>query len=150
LHGHDITIGLAIALSAIQEDGESIEVLSRSVRRVYRRAVAPIILAMRECGVDAALGEAIKGAERTPRSADCFAHVAANDIVDGKTLNKACGVAMLLTTEAVLIQASMPVRAPLVDPASVYASAAAPTWVHIEAAAFASALSTALLSMTSK
>lgn len=120
LHGHDVTVGLAIRLAHIAADGESCMILSRSVRRVYRRAVAPLIAALRACGTKACLGEKIKGPVRTPRSSDCFAHIGANDIVDQTTLAKVCGVAMKLTDSAVLIQASIPVQQPVCDPSEVF------------------------------
>ena len=112
LHGHDITIGLAISLSTIAESAEDVALLSRSVRRVYKIAVAPIISALESCGVDAVLGEEVVGPSKGAKSADCFAHISANDVVDRATLHKVCGVAMLLTKEAVLVQASIPVKEP--------------------------------------
>ncbi len=120
LHGHDITIGLAISLSSMAKGGEEVTLLSRSVRRVYRVAVLPIIYAFRSCGIDAVLGEELRGIVELPKSADCFAHVSANDVVDRKALRKVCGVAMLLTRDAVLLQASVPIAEPLIDPALVY------------------------------
>jgi lipoate-protein ligase A len=144
LHGHDVTIGLAIKLSCFARDDESAAAISRSVRRAYRGAVGPIIAAMNACGVDACLGEDIKGLQAGPKSADCFAHLSANDVVDRRSLKKVCGVAMLLTSDAVLVQASIPVDPPLIDPALVYESPSKPTWVEMDATAFASELDRAL------
>lgn len=119
LHGHDVTVGLAIALEHISERKDPQQV-ARSVRAVYRRATQPLIAALRECGVDACLGEVLKGSMPSPKSADCFAHIGANDVIDRKRLTKVCGIAMRLTGAAVLIQASIPVGQPLCEPSLVF------------------------------
>lgn len=120
LHGHDVTVGLAVRLAALAANGQSSQDLSRSVRSVYRQATSPLIAALRKCGVDACLGEVIKAARPGPKSADCFAHIGANDIIDRARLTKVCGVAMKLTESAVLIQASIPVSHPICDPSLVF------------------------------
>lgn len=148
LHGHDVTLGLAVRLDAIAQPEESIEVLARSVRTVYRRTVRPIVRAIRACGVEAVLGEELKGAGPVSRSSDCFAHLSANDVVNPRTLKKVCGVAMRLTDEAVLIQASLPAGPPLVDPGLVYADPAGVAWSAIGMAEFAAALELELNALT--
>ncbi len=144
LHGHDITIGLAISLSFIASGEEDLALFSRSVRRVYRIAVAPIISALRSCGIDAVLGEEMKGHAMGPKSADCFANVSANDVVDQKSLRKVCGVAMLLTREAVLVQASIPICEPQVDPCLVYEIPAPVVPVSVDLDEFAKQFESAL------
>lgn len=164
LHGHDITIGLALRFDALaQGDPDSSPSipfpflpegrvgassprrirggpLNRSVRSAYRAGVAPLIEALRVCGIDACLGEEFKGRESGPRSADCFAAISANDVVDRRSLKKVCGVAMLMAEHGVLLQASIPVGPPLVDPSLVYQGPAPVTPVSVDAATFVSAL----------
>lgn len=114
LHGHDLTIGLAAPI------GER-----RSVRDIYRWVVDPVIQSLRACGVDAVLGEEVA---RTPSKGahlvDCFAQVSANDIVDAAEGLKVCGCALRVTRHAVLLQCSVPVTQPLVDPSTVFANPA--------------------------
>jgi lipoate-protein ligase A len=110
LHGHDITVGFARPVEA----GEV-----RSIRQLYRSVTAPLIRALRECGLPATLGEQTPFVSRGVRVADCFAHVSANDIVDERTGLKVCGCALRVTDRAVLLQASIPTRPALVDPATV-------------------------------
>lgn len=136
LHGHDVTVGFALPLAMIAP-GED---LSRSVRRVYRALAAPLIEALRTCGIPAALGENTPFAGRAPRSADCFAHVAANDIVDERTGVKVCGCALRIFEKIALVQASIPAGPPLVDPALVYEDPARVTWVNLRAVDYAEAL----------
>ncbi len=58
LHGHDITVALAVPLERVQAfGGEGPHPLSRSVRTVYRFVTAPIIQALNMCGMDVVLGE---------------------------------------------------------------------------------------------
>lgn len=121
LHGHDVTVGLALPLALLVREGETVERLSRSVRTVYRRIASPLVSALNECGVKAALGEDTRFAGRGQRSADCFAHVSPNDIVDRQSGLKVCGCALRLTSSAVLVQASIPNGRPLVDPQRLFA-----------------------------
>ena len=137
LHGHDVTVGLALPLAVLAEDGES---LSRSVRKVYRRIAAPLVAALNDCGICAALGEDTPFARRGVRSADCFAHVSANDIVDARTGLKVCGCALRLTATAVLVQASIPNGRPLVDPQEVFAIPQSPACMEWEGEGFSEAL----------
>lgn len=120
LHGHDVTVGLAWPLAALSRPGEDPVVLSRALKRVYRRVVAPLVSALRACGVPAALAEQTPFVGQTGRTADCFAHIAPNDVVDERTGLKVCGCALRLTQQAVLAQASIPNGAPLVDPVAVF------------------------------
>lgn len=113
LHGHDLTVGLAVPLAALEEDG-------RSVKGVYMKIIRPIVGAMRECGLPAALAADTAFANRGKRVADCFAHVSPNDVVDERTGLKLCGCALRLSQTAVLVQASIPAGTPLVDPANIF------------------------------
>jgi lipoate-protein ligase A len=119
LHGHDITVGLAMPLRMLVSDSMPVQKLERSIKAVYRAMASPLVTALRACGLPAALGEDTKFAGTGPRVADCFAHVSANDIVDERNGQKVCGCALKVTQTAALVQASIPAGVPLVDPASV-------------------------------
>ena len=120
LHGHDVTVGLAWPLEGLAEPGEDPATLSRSVRRVYRRVVEPLVDALRACGLPAALAEQTPFVAAAGRTADCFAHISPNDVVDERTGLKVCGCALRITQRAVLVQASIPNGPPLVDPSLVF------------------------------
>lgn len=140
LHGHDETIGLALPLVWIGAD-------ARSIKAAYRAVIGPIVSAMRGCGVPAALAEETRFVKAGGRTADCFAHVSPNDVVDERTGLKVCGCALKLTQSAVLVQASLPNGMPLVDPQRVFARpsmAFAPAW---DATHLADALEAALADM---
>ncbi len=119
LHGHDITIAYAVPLRMLISKTMTVEKLERSVKAVYRAMAEPIIVALRACGLPAALGEDTKFTGRGPKVADCFAHISANDIVDERNGQKVCGCALKITQSAALVQASIPVGSPIVDPASI-------------------------------
>lgn len=108
LHGHDLTVGFAIPL-------ETLNLNARDIRAIYRAVVTPITAALRQCGLPAELGENSRFHSKGPRTADCFAFVSANDIVDERTGLKVCGCALKVTERAVLLQASIPAREPQVD-----------------------------------
>lgn len=130
LHGHDVTIGLAARLDALLPEVPEHH-RERAVKRAYRSLASPLVRALRACGVEAALAEETSFAGRGPRTADCFNHVSANDIVDPRTGRKVCGCALLMRPTAVLVQASVPCGDPLVDPATVFVAAgssACPWW----------------------
>lgn len=138
LHGHDITLGLACPLSLLSHTNE--EVSSRSVKMVYRKIIEPIRLALVAAGVPAELAERTRFAKQPGRSADCFATASPNDVVRTDTGAKVCGVALRLTDSAVLVQASIPARAPLVDPKIVFEDPAAVHWSEIPVLDFRAAL----------
>lgn len=147
LHGHDITVGMAATLDWVfgGPASDAAEALrrSRSLREVYRVAVRPIVAGLRACGVAAALGEELRSGRRTARGADCFAHVSANDVVDA-TGRKVCGCALKLTENWVLLQASIPVAPPLVEPSTVFPDAVEVHWQALDATRFAATLEEAL------
>lgn len=125
LHGHDETVAIAVPLGCFGCD-------PRALRSIYRAVTAPLVAALNACGLPATLGENTRFAgQGGPRTADCFAHVSANDIVDPLTGQKVCGCALRLTERAVLVQASIPNGPPKVDPQTVFlrpASAFARNW----------------------
>lgn len=102
-HGEDVTVGMA-APSAL------LGLESRQLKEAYRALARPLISALRTCGVPAVLGEGSRWLRKEGRTADCFAYVSPNDIVDEETGLKVCGCALRLTDKAVLVQASIPVR----------------------------------------
>lgn len=135
LHGHDLTIGLAATWAMLgMEPGQ------RSVRTCYRRLVDPLLRAMRACGIDACLGEDLRGPRTNPRVADCFAHISANDVVDAQTRRKACGCAMLMDEKGVLMQCSLPNGEPLVPPHSVIRGATLTGYCTLDEDDFARAM----------
>ena len=121
LHGHDVTIGLAAPLELLNLD-------SRSVGAAYRRIIEPIISAMRESGADVDLAERTSFVRSAGHTADCFAHIAPNDVVNVRTGQKVCGCALKLTADAVLVQASLPAGPPLVDPLELFNHPHSPAW----------------------
>ncbi len=130
LHGHDVTVGIALPLNGM-----------RGVRHVYPVVIGILAAALRDSGAEAVLGAEILGQrESKPRSADCFATVSPNDIVHPKTGQKVCGCALRLTDRAVLVQASIPVGPPRVNPVQVYREPAPVSWVDVDPFALAEAL----------
>lgn len=117
LHGHDTTIGCALPLSMLASSDH------RSIKSVYRAIVGPVVVALRVCGLDAELAEDTPFHGKGIPSGDCFAFSSPNDVVHRLTGRKLCGCALRLTDSAVLLQASIPNGAPLVEPASVIVNA---------------------------
>ena len=120
LHGHDITLGFAKPLL----NGQS----PRSLRAIYLEAIQPLIEALRTCRIPATFGTTING---PTISSDCFAQISRNDIVDERTGAKVCGCALKVTDRAVLLQASIPIKSPLVNPQDIFINAAPAQWVDL-------------------
>lgn len=146
LHGHDLTVGLALPLALIGV-GER----RRHVRETYRALATPLAEALGVCGVPAQLAESLPHVGEVPTegslwggSTDCFAHLSPNDIADPSTRLKVCGCAMRIAPRAALVQASIPVGLPLVDPHSVFGVPAASHFVRLEVEAFRAALERSL------
>lgn len=137
LHGSDVTVGMAVPFRVVGAG-------PRDLKRCYRWVAEPVISALVACGVPAALGERTAFAGRGPRTADCFTHVAGNDIVDERTGLKVCGCALLMGKCAVLLQASIPNGPPLVEPQSVIRDAQPAAGRAWDAHGFAAALEAAL------
>lgn len=110
LHGHDITVALALPVRA---QGAT---WGRDVRNAYRVAVRPLILALGSCGVEAAVAKDTPFARAPGKSADCFATNAPNDIVSRVDGRKVCGCALKFSRKVLLLQASIPIGPPLIDP----------------------------------
>ncbi len=130
LHGHDVTVGLCAPLF------ES----TRSVRKVYRWIIQPLVAALNQVGVPSAFGEETPWLRSVGRSQDCFAHVSANDVVDPETGAKRCGCALKLTDTHVLVQASIPAGPPLVDPKLVFVDPAPIHFARVDPQEFSGAL----------
>ena len=129
LHGHDLTVALAMRVEN-----------ARDIAAAYRLTVNPIVTALRACGVDAVLAEGRR--TRALGLADCFASSAACDVLADDC--KVCGCALVISGYRVLLQASIPFRNPVVDPASAIRGALpleVKPWQH---EAFASALEQAI------
>jgi lipoate-protein ligase A len=127
LHGHDVTVGLALSLDRLGDPRQ----LERQIKVVYRAVVQPLVAALTTSGLPAKLAEETRFAGKGPRTADCFAHVSPNDIVDPSTGRKVCGCALKVTDRAVLVQASIPNGNPLLDPQRVFrvaSSVSGPVW----------------------
>jgi lipoate-protein ligase A len=117
LHGHDVTVALAIPLTILNLEG------TRSLKAVYRAAISPLVGALRDCGLSAKLAEEtpfVKGRTREGAApsaplfalADCFASTSPNDIVSERLGVKVCGCALRVTRKAVLVQSSIPAWSP--------------------------------------
>lgn len=113
LHGHDVTLTLAVpAFSRM------------SVHETYRRLAAVPMEFLRSNGVECRLGEnGAAMADLQAPSAYCFAGISRNDIVD-LSGRKVCGCAFRITKGGALLQTSIPLHDPVVDPASVIVDAA--------------------------
>ena len=125
LHGHDLTVGLCISLVDI-----GLHPYSRDVEAAFLAAVGFLRDALRSCGVWCDFSDG--GRIRNHATTDCFAYASPNDLVDSKGI-KVCGCAQKLTDEAVLIQASIPCRAPLVDPSQTYERPGKVNWIDLDA-----------------
>lgn len=141
LHGHDVTLGLAVPLADLGDPS----VLLRSLRTVYRLVILPVVAALNDCGIPAALGEDTRFASLGQRSADCFSHVGSNDVVHIETGQKLCGCALRMTDRAVLLQASIPVAKPLIDPTLVFFGPTQNHWISLDAKSLYSSLGKAVL-----
>ena len=134
MHGHDVTLGLAVSLKLMG-------VGPRELRRCYRAMVEPLVRAMQACGVPAELGEKTPFLGRSRGlGADCFAHVAALDVVHPKLGYKTCGCALRLYDDCALMQCSIPAGEPLIDPRTLFHDASPPHFVRLSRDQFAQAL----------
>ena len=147
LHGHDLTLTIACSLDQLSKHNAEQKDLTRSVRTVYRILIEPIIQALNRCGIDAVLAEKTKFAVHKKKTSDCFAHVSANDVVDPYLGLKKCGCALKLTDRAVLLQASIPVKEPLLDPKEIFKMPARYHYSALDRLEFESYLEDELLSL---
>jgi lipoate-protein ligase A len=110
LHGHDLTVSVAMSLNRD----------ARRLKEIYRSVATPIVYAMNDIGLDATLGEEMPERVSSVKSPDCFASISVNDIVDRQSGKKIVGIALRVTKAGVLAQCSIPVDKPLVDVASLF------------------------------
>jgi lipoate-protein ligase A len=136
LHGHDVTVGLCVSLADL-----GLACGSRNVERAFLGSCGLLRDALRASGVECDF--AGRGPVRNQPTSDCFAYASANDLVDREG-NKVCGCAQRLTHEAVLVQASVPVRAPSVPPSDVYLHPGPVHWVELDAETLSLALAARL------
>jgi lipoate-protein ligase A len=108
LHGHDVTVAIALPLSANEGGGRG---------HTYRLVTAPLVQALLRQGIRAVLAEDLGGDRAYAVEADCFATTTRNDLIDEQSLRKICGCALRRTRKAVLLQASIPAAEPKEDPA---------------------------------
>lgn len=137
LHGHDLTVGMAVPF-ALPGIG------ARDLKAGYRWVAARLVEALRACGVPAELGERTRFSGSGARTADCFTHVSPNDVVHEDTGQKVCGCALLMGTRSLLLQASIPTGAPLVDPTLVVRQALRHEVIPWDPTGFRRALETSL------
>lgn len=116
LHGHDLTVGIAMPVA----------IDPREVKAIYRGIVPILVGALNQVGIPAALAEETPFVRGAGKVADCFAHISANDIVDPSSGSKVCGCALRVVSGAVLVQASIPVGIPSIDPSEVFSDPALP------------------------
>ncbi len=139
LHGHDITVTIAANLHDLGIPKDA----NRRVSTVYRAIVEPLVTALNEAGLPAILAERTTHVKNAGHTADCFAHVSPNDVVDPNTGEKVCGCALRVTEHAVLLQSSIPIGIPLVDPSLVFDNPHVPARIReLDPEALATALRT--------
>lgn len=111
LHGHDLTIGIARPLTELGCEG-------REVKKAFVGLVSPILAALNEVGIPAILGRDLASRDSV-NSPYCFGMKSDYDVLRADTGEKICGCAMKVTREAALVQASIPITEPLVEPSIV-------------------------------
>ena len=111
LHGHDITVSLARPLA-------DLECSPREVKKAYFGLVYPLVKALNKLKVKCVLGIDVPKRDRMD-SHYCFASKSDYDILNVLNGEKVCGCAMKITDRAALLQASIPVSIPKIDPHSI-------------------------------
>lgn len=133
LHGHDLTVGMAVCYRDLGTQ-------PRKLRETYRAMARPLIAGLRAAGIPAGLGEELAKAGRTRGSADCFLAASDNDIVNLTTGAKVCGCALRMDRDRALIQASIPIETPWIDPGEVYVVPAPVIAVQVDRTSLASVI----------
>ncbi|MCW5934190.1 MAG: hypothetical protein KIT45_07830 [Fimbriimonadia bacterium] len=111
LHGHDLTLALAFPPALLFETTQRV-----SPRRVYDVLTERLIEAWQRVGI-----RAVRGTDSAPDpqsmedGGDCFATPALSDLVNADTGAKLMGCALRVKQDGVLLQASVPLREPVVD-----------------------------------
>lgn len=111
LHGHDLTFSVVAAETYLDTD-------HRSILTSHRWLMGGIVAGFRLIGLDARLGAATSTGRPHGRSADCFAHAAACDVMLG--VLKIAGSAQVRRHGVILEQGSIPLRQPDVEPSAVF------------------------------
>ena len=113
LHGHDLTFSIVAAETELPEG-------HRSVLASHRWLMTGIVKGFSILGLEVRLGSPIPSSQK---SADCFAHAAACDVVWGQ--HKLAGSAQVRRHGVILEQGSIPIRPPGTDPSAVFGLASA-------------------------
>ncbi|MHB8635125.1 MAG: lipoyl protein ligase domain-containing protein [Fimbriimonadaceae bacterium] len=122
LHGHDVTLSAAIPLN---------NTATPRIRAVYMALTGVVIDFLAANGVLAAIAEPQPpGGSRIPSQA-CFATSAPFDLIDAEG-HKVCGCALRISRRAALLQTSIPVSPPAVEPDSVIVGATRPNIPSID------------------
>ena len=111
LHGHDMTVSIARPL-------QELECSHREVKKAYFGLVYPLVKALNKMGVKCVLGIDVPKREEI-ESPYCFASKSDYDILNILTGEKVGGCAMKMTNKAALVQASIPISEPKVDPTTI-------------------------------
>lgn len=106
LHGHDLTVTIAAEYDRRE---------SWSPRKVYWDMAGVIRSALILAGLDAAFGGSSSPSASTGIQ-NCFLTNGAYDMIDLRTGEKICGCALHLQKCSALLQSSIPVNDPIVDP----------------------------------
>ena len=122
LHGHDVTLSAAVPLELFKQGTRP------NVRAIYRSLAQIAIDFLTSAGVKAWIAEDLSPDAMRSRSESCFATVSKNDLVDAEG-RKICGCALRVTRLAALIQTSIPVASPIVNPGTIINGATAPNFV---------------------
>ncbi len=125
LHGHDLTVSIAVSLNLLEEN-------SRNVKSIYRSLINPIVKGLTNCGIQADLAENTIFAKAKASVSDCFKHISVNDVVDLKTGRKLVGCALKVTKTAALAQCSIPISLPKIDPANIFHHSHVPQPLELE------------------
>jgi lipoate-protein ligase A len=113
VHGHDATVAIAVGLRRLGTT-------ARDIRTIYRSLVSPLARALTDAGLPAILAESTPFSRVGDEgSGDCFAFRSPNDVVDPVSGAKVCGCALRVSGRAALLQASIPVHPPLIQPERV-------------------------------
>lgn len=106
LHGHDLTVSIAARHN--QSDG-------RSPRLIYHQLAGILSKGLTEYGREVQFGGAPPGADKAAIQ-NCFLSKGVYDIIDSHSGEKICGCALQVSQVGSLLQCSIPVREPDVDP----------------------------------
>ena len=128
LHGHDLTIAFFVPTRMLNALGFD----QRSVKQIYRWAMNPLVLALRDAGIEANLGDSQRSQNHKSNQSDCFLAISGSDVFDQASGKKVCGSALAVTDAGALIQASIPISKPLVDPSTVFDFPAPPSFVAVK------------------